>query len=145
VRQGDSTDRDFAPTRQTTGFSAIGLFLFFGAAMAFLAATTLLWRGTSLDRIWILNPKAYTQLAPLGRIVGIAFLLLGLVLGTAGVGWFRGRLWGWRLAVAIIAIQVLSDLVNCLRGDWLRGIAGVIIAGAFLFYLLRSNVRAPFS
>jgi hypothetical protein len=31
---------------ETFGFSAIGYFLFFGAAMAGLAAATLLWRGT---------------------------------------------------------------------------------------------------
>jgi hypothetical protein len=58
----------------------MGIFLFFGASMASLAATTLLWRGTLLDRLWTLNPTAYKQLAPLGRIVGIFFLLLGAAL-----------------------------------------------------------------
>jgi hypothetical protein len=53
------------------GFTAIGVFLFFGAVMASLAATTLLWRGTALDRVWDLNPTAYKQLAPLGGTVGI--------------------------------------------------------------------------
>jgi hypothetical protein len=71
---------------KTRGFTAIGIFLFFGAMMAILAATTLLWRGTALDRVWTLNPSAYKQLAPLGRWVGIAFLLLGSALGTAGLG-----------------------------------------------------------
>jgi hypothetical protein len=74
---------------KTTGFTAIGVFLFFGAMMASLAAATLLWRGTALDRIWDLNPIAYKQLAPLGRTVGILFLLLGAALATAGIGWFR--------------------------------------------------------
>ena len=101
------------------GFTAIGVFLFFGAVMASLAATTLLWRGTALDRVWALNPIAYKQLAPLGGAVGVLFLLLGAALTTAGIGWFRRRLWGWRLAVVIIAIQVLGDLVNCVSGDWL--------------------------
>ena len=41
------------------GFTAIGVFLFFGAVMASLAATTLLWRGTVLDRLWTFNPTAY--------------------------------------------------------------------------------------
>ena len=62
------------------GFTAIGIFLFFGAVMASLAATTLLWRGTPLDRLWALNPIAYKQLAPLGGIVGIFFLVLGAAL-----------------------------------------------------------------
>ncbi|MGA8062278.1 MAG: hypothetical protein WBV26_11790 [Candidatus Sulfotelmatobacter sp.] len=113
--------------------------------MASLAATTLLWRGTPLDRVWALNPMAYKQLAPLGVTVGILFLLLGATLITAGIGWFRRSLWGWRLAVAIIAIQVLGDVVNCVRGDWLRGGIGVIIAGALLLFLLQPKIRATFA
>jgi hypothetical protein len=127
------------------GFTAIGVFLFFGAVMASLAATTLLWRGTPLDRIWALNPSAYKQLAPLGSMVGILFLLLGVALTTAGLGWFRRRLWGWRLAVVIIGIQVLGDISNCVRGDWLRGGTGVIIAGALLLFLLQPRIRATFT
>ena len=128
-----------------SGFAAIGVFLFFGAAMASLAAITLLWRGTSLDRIWSLNPKAYEQLAPLGRSVGILFLLLGLALAAAGIGWFRGRFWGWRFAVAIIATQVVGDVINCIRGDWLHGGIGVVIAGALLLFLLRPTVKNAFA
>lgn len=84
---------------------AVGIFLLFGAITASLAGTTLLWRGTPLDRMWILNVPAHNQLTPLGRAIGIPFLLLGVALFTAGVGWIKHRRWGWNLAVAIIAIQ----------------------------------------
>ena len=123
----------------------MGIFLFFGAIMASLVATTLLWRGTVLDRLWALNPIAYKQLAPLGSMVGVFFLLLGAALTTAGIGWFRRRVWGWRLAVVIIATQVLGDVVNCVRGDLLRGGTGVIIAGALLMFLLQSKIKATFA
>jgi hypothetical protein len=113
--------------------------------MASLAATTLLWRSTVLDRVWAFNPTAYKQLVPLGRIVGILFLVLGAALITAGIGWFRRRLWGWRLTVAIMTVQVLGDVVNCVRGDWLRGGTGVIIAGALLLFLLQPRIRATFA
>jgi len=113
--------------------------------MASLAATTLLWRGTPLDRVWALNPVAHKQLAPLGSAVGIFFLMLGAALTLAGIGWFRRRLWGWRLAVVIIAVQVLGDVVNCVRGELLRGGIGVLIAGALLLFLLQSKIRAAFA
>jgi hypothetical protein len=131
--------------RKSAGFVAVGIFLFFGATMASLAAATLLWRGTVLDRAWKLNPTAYRQLAPLGSKVGIAFLLLGTALLVSGVGWFRRRLWAWKLAVVIIAIQVLGDVLNLARGDLLRGATGAIIASSSLLYLLSSRISAQFS
>jgi len=130
-----------AQTSPFQGFKAMGLFLFLGAGMAFLAGTTLLWRGTLLDRLWILNPRAYRQLSPLGTTAGIAFLLLGVILAVAGVGWSRRRNWGWALAVVIIATQVLGSLVNAAKGDSLRGGAGSLLSGALLYFLLRPNVR----
>ena len=125
--------------------TAIGVFLFFGATMASLAGATLTWSGTFLDGIWILNPTGYKQLSTLGKPVGILFLFLGIALGVAGAGWFMRRRWGWRLAMAIIATQVLGDLLNILRGDFWRGSVGFSIALALLLYLLRPAVRAVFS
>ena len=130
--------------RRPLGFTAIGVFLFFGAVRAGLAGTTLLWRGTVLDRAWTLNPTAYRQLSPLGSKIGILFLCLSTALLVSGIGWFSHRLWGWRLAVAIIAAQVLGDIINLVRGDWLRGGIGVVIAGALLLYLLTPRLRAEF-
>ena len=41
------------------GLTAMGIFLLFGAFVAFLAGTTLVWPGTVLDLMWDLNPHAY--------------------------------------------------------------------------------------
>jgi hypothetical protein len=49
------------------------------------------------------------------------------------------------LAVAVIATQVLGDLVNFFRGDLLRGGVGLSVATALLLYLLRPTVRALFN
>ncbi len=99
-----------AVPKSPRGLTALGIFLCFGAAMACFAGTTLLWRGTVLDRAWKLNPTAYRQLAPLGVPAAILFFVLSAALLAAAIGWFRRRLWGWKLAVAIIAIQVVGDL-----------------------------------
>lgn len=131
-----------APT--PAGFHAIGMFLIFGSCMAGFAAATLLRPGTVLDRAWALNPTAYAQLAPHGKIFGTLFVVLSAALACAGIGWFRRQRWGWRLAVTIIALQCVGDVINCLRGDLLRGVTGAAIAGALLYYLLRPSVRAAF-
>lgn len=112
--------------------------------MAAFAGTTLLWPGSRLDRAWVLNPDAYGTLRALGRLIGIPFLALSAALLISGVGWFKRRAWGWRLAVAIIAIQLLGDGVNAFEGHFARGATGLAIAGALLFYLFRPNVRTAF-
>ena len=38
-----------------------------------------------------------------------------------------------------------GDVVNCLRGDFLRGGTGVIIAGTLLLFLLLPKVRVAFA
>lgn len=131
--------------KSSRGMTAIGVFLLFAAVIASLAGTTLVWRGTALDRMWELNPRAYRDLAPFGKVAGTSFLLLGVTLASAGIGWFRRCLWGWRLAVVVIATQVFGDMVNALRGRVVEGTIGVAIAGALLFYLLRTNTRAAFA
>jgi hypothetical protein len=89
--------------------------------MASLAGTTLIWRGTSLDHLWVLNAPAYRQLSPFGKIVGVPFLVLSAALAAAGVSWFGRHIWGWRLAVVIIATQVLGDLVSIVMGHFAGG------------------------
>ena len=68
MRDKDRTSFDIVAAK-TRGFTAVVIFLFFGAAMASLAATTLLWRGTALDSVWALNPTAYKELTSLGGSV----------------------------------------------------------------------------
>ena len=138
------TAEDKQGSKPVWGFTAFGVFLLFGMSMASLAGTTLVWRGTFLDGIWLLNPTAYKQLAPLGRSVGAALVLLAVALGAAAVGWFRRRIWGWRLAVSVIGIQVIGDTLNLLRGDFVRGPIGIVVAGAVLIYLLRRDVKGAF-
>jgi hypothetical protein len=87
---------------------------------------------------------AYRQLAPFGKVVGFLFLLLSAALTCASIGWFNHRIWGWPLAVAVVAIQILGGLVNILQGHAIEGEIGITIAGALLFYLLQENVRGAF-
>jgi hypothetical protein len=87
--------------------------------------------------VWAINAPAYARLAPFGKTVGIPFLLLGATLAVAGASWFKRRLWGWRLVIAIIATEVLGNIVNAFMGDVVRGGVGFVIAGGLPVYLLR--------
>ncbi|HYX52234.1 MAG TPA: hypothetical protein VE783_02205 [Candidatus Limnocylindrales bacterium] len=124
------------------GFQAFGVFLFFGSSMATLAAVTLLLPGTFLDRAWALNPVGHQQLSLVGRSAGLFFGLLASVLATAGIGWFRRRLWAWWIAAIVISLQVAGNIGGIIAGQALRGIFGVTVALLLLIYLLRTKTQA---
>lgn len=126
------------------GFTAFGILLVFGAAMAMLAALTLLLPGTALDLAWRLNPVAQRQLSDVGRPAGILLLDISVVLAIASVGWFRRRRWGYWLAVVLIGIQVIGNMGNMMLGQAVRGLAGVAISLALLVYLLSPAIRDRF-
>ena len=132
-----------AHPRSPLGLAAMGVFLFFGAANAGLAAITLLWRGNALDQVWSLNPLAYRELVPLGRLIGVPLLLLNAALFAGGVGWFQRRLWGWRLLLT--AAQLAGNFVNLLLGRMAEGALGLTIAGALFSYLFCPSVKAAFA
>jgi hypothetical protein len=126
------------------GFLPLGIFFFFGVAMAAYAGITLLKPGTSLDWAWKLNPVAYAQLRPLAPIIAAPFALLSLLLLLAGIGWFRRRRWGWILGTAIIALNLAADLTHLAMGDW-KSSVGVVIAGLLLVYMSRPAMRRFFA
>ena len=65
-----------------------------------------------------------------------------MALVLSGIGWFRCQRWGWRLAVGIIATQVEGDIINLVRGDWLRGGIGVVVAGDYWFLSLDATSQS---
>ena len=72
----------------------------------------------------------------------------GVIAATAAIaeyGWLRRRIWGWRLAVLGAIAQVVGDCVNLVRGDLVRGGAGLLIGGALLIYLLSDKLKSNFN
>lgn len=136
-----------APRRPSSirAFIAIGIFFYFAMTMALYAGITLLLPGTVLDRLWSLNPGAHRDLLPFRKPAGVLFLLISTTAAVAGYGWLRRRIWGWRLAVLGIGTQVVGDCVNLVRGDLVRGGAGLLIGGALLIYLLSDGIKSNFN
>jgi hypothetical protein len=131
--------------RRPLGFLPLGIFFFFAASMATLAAVTLGLPGTFLDRAWELNKTAHAQLAPLGRIMGLPFAVLAVVALVAGIGWFKQRRWAWMIGVLGIAANCVGDVINMALGEFWKGAVGVVIAGVLLIYMTRISVRGYFA
>ncbi len=130
--------------KRPIGFVPLGIFFFFATSMATLATITLGFPGTFLDRAWELNKTGHTQLAPLGRIMGLPFAIVIAVAFFTGIGWFKRRRWVWVVGTLGIAVNLVGDLINMAIGEFWKGAAGVLIAGMLLIYMTRPSVRNYF-
>ena len=128
-----------------TGHTAFGVFLIFGAIMAAYASIILFFPGTILDKLWIVNPRGHQRLLALGRLVGVAFFFLSVLLATSAFGWLTKRKWGWWCAIGIIILQGLGDIVRLFAGEIIQGIFGAVVAGLLVYYLLSRSVRLYFA
>jgi hypothetical protein len=112
-------------------------FFAFGAMMCLLTIVLLVFPGTKLDSLWNLNPDARVAFQSLGSWSVLLMLAVGTGCALTAIGLWHGKLWGIRLALAILFINMIGDLVNVVTRHDYRPLIGVPIAGVMIFYLAR--------
>ena len=118
--------------RRPVGLSLLCAFFVFASLMAFVAFLGLLLPGGFLEPIWQFNPQSHLTLTGMGSWGVSLMLAVSLACALAAVGLWRRTLWGHRLAIVILAVNLLGDLLNAvLRGD-LRTLVGIPIGGALI-------------
>jgi hypothetical protein len=130
--------------RRSLGLTLLAAFFLFGALMASLSFVGLLLPGGALDAIWQFNPRARVALTELGVWGIVLMLAVAIACAFASVGIWVRTSWGRRLAIGILAVNLLGDLLNAVVGGDLRTLIGIPIGGALILYLLSSRTRAQF-
>ena len=126
------------------GLTALAAFFGFGTLMSGLSAMALAFPGSWLEPMWRLNPPARVELGHMGGWAVLLMLFVAVACAAAAVGVWNRRLWGQRLAGAVLGCNLLGDLLNAVvRGD-LRTLIGLPIGGAMLAYLFSRPIRGHF-
>ena len=113
------------------------VFFAFGATMCALTIVLLVVPGTALDSLWRLNPDAHVAFQSIGKTALLIMLAAGTGCAFAAVGLWRNALWGLRLALIILSLNLAGDLFNVLVRHDYRALIGLPIGGAMIFYLAR--------
>lgn len=127
------------------GIAALSVFFLVGSLISFTAGFSFLVPGSFLEPMWRLNPHGHEGLLGIGLWAVALLFTASASCAAAAVGLWRRTRWGHIIAIALIAIQFLSDLVNAALGIEPRAIVGVPIALAILFYLMSKRVRNYFA
>jgi hypothetical protein len=126
------------------GVTALSLFFAAGALISGVSGIALAFPGSWLEPIWRLNPTAHAAFASIGLWAVVVMLGVMTACAAATAGLWTGRRWGHRLAVGLLAVNLLGDLGNAfVRGDR-RTLIGLPIGGLLLGYLLSRRVRDRF-
>jgi uncharacterized membrane protein (DUF2068 family) len=122
----------------------LSIFFALGSVIAGLTAIALLSPGGTLEPMWRLNPQAHVAFLGMGSWAIVLMLVISAACALSAVGlWIRAR-WGHRLALFLLAVNLVGDATNAIaRGDP-RTLIGFPIAGALVVYLLNPRVRSGF-
>ena len=119
----------------------LAIFFGFGASMCALTIVLLSIPGTPLDSLWRLNPDARLAFESLGKVSVLLMLIVGAACAFAAIGLWRGSLWGPRLALIILSLNILGDLLNAIVRHDYRALIGLPIGGAMIVYLVRARTK----
>jgi len=115
------------------------VFFAFGAMMCALTLLLLLFPGSTLDSLWRLNPEARFAFQSLGRWSFVLMLTVGAACLMAAIGLWRGKVWGTRLALTILSVNIIGDMVNVVFRHDYRALVGLPVGAAIIFLLVRSK------
>jgi hypothetical protein len=124
-----------------------GLSLFFalGTAISFTSMVALLFPRSVLEPMWRLNPRAREAFSSMGPWAIVLMAVVCSACLSASLGLWRGKRWGYVIAVALLLVSLLGDLANAVLGIEPRAWIGVPVAALFLASLTTRRVREFFA
>ena len=94
------------PTRIT----ALSLFFAAGALISFISALSLLFPDNFLKEMWRLNPRALIAFNKIGVWAIVLLLSVCVACASTSFGLWRGKLWGYRLAISMLIVNLIGDI-----------------------------------
>ncbi len=122
--------------RWPAGMKVLVVFFAFGATACAVTVAALLTPGGKLDIVWRLNPEAHLGFQKIGTALSVLLMfVVGTACAWAAVGLARQKEWGRRLAIGILAVNLIGDSVGAVMRHDPRTLIGLPIGGAMMAYL----------
>jgi len=123
--------------KRSLGTVLLVLFFAADALICLVTMLTLAFPGSFLESIWRFKPEAPVQFQEIGRGVSIALMAaVGVACGLSAFGLARNAQWGRRLAIAVLAVNLIGDSLNALLRHDPKTLIGLPIGGLMIWYLL---------
>src|SRR5213079_1630047 len=122
--------------RPPIGIILLVIFFAAGALICLVTMLALAFPGGFLEPIWRLRPDARIEFQKLGNWSIPLMATVGTACGLASLGLARQADWGRRLAIGILAVNLIGDTLNAFLRDDLRTLIGLPVGGLMIWYLI---------
>jgi hypothetical protein len=127
--------------RKPIGVILLIVFFAAGAFICFVTILALAFPGGFLEPIWRLKPEAQVDFQKVGSASSIALMaVVGAACGLAAVGLAKDAGWGRRLAIGVVAINLVGDSLNAVLRHDAKTLIGLPIGGLMILYLVRRGI-----
>ena len=126
-------------SQKPRSIGTILLVIFFaaGALICLVTMLALAFPGGFLEPIWRLKPNAQVQFQQIGNGSIALMAVVGAACGLAAIGLAKNAEWGRRLAIGILAVNLIGDTLNAILRHDPRTLIGLPIGGLMILYLMK--------
>ena len=135
IERADSDE--VGSSRLPMGLKLMIAFFWFGAAMCLPTLAALAFPDGVLEPIWQLKPEARTDFQSMGPLAFLLMSVVGSACALAAIGLTKRAPWGWRLAIAVLTVNLFGDATTALLRYDYPTLIGLPIGGAMILYLWR--------
>ena len=121
---------------RSVGTTLLVIFFAAGALICLVTMLALAFPGGLLDPIWRLKPEARMEFQKMGSASVALMAVVGAACGLAAAGLAKNAEWGRRLAIGVLAVNLVGDSLNALLRHDLRTLIGLPIGGLMNLYLV---------
>jgi uncharacterized membrane protein (UPF0136 family) len=136
-----SPPNDTEAGRRSVGTTLLVIFFTAGALICLVTMLALAFPGGFLEPIWRLKPDAL-EFQKIGSASVALMAVVGTACGLAAIGLARNAEWGCRLAIGVLAVNLVGDSLNALLRHDPRTLVGLPIGGLMILYLLKKRRSA---
>jgi hypothetical protein len=123
--------------RRSVGTTLLVIFFAAGALICLVTMLALAFPGGFLEPIWRLKPEARVEFQRIGSASIALMAVVGAACGLAAVGLAKNAEWGRRLAIGVLAVNLVGDSLNALLRHDVKTLIGLPIGGLMILFLVR--------
>jgi uncharacterized membrane protein (DUF2068 family) len=135
---------DVSYHRRPRRITALSLFFGAGAVISLTAAVGLLFPESFLQSMWRINPRALQAFHSMGPAAVALLTVVSVACGSTALGLWFGKLWGYYIAIMLLAVNLVGDIYNVVSGTEVRAAIGIPIVILVLVFITRPPTRAFF-